>query len=114
MTQDIIRDRKLKDRSYLRFEFPSTSLEKIYVTMPFFENLQITENKTARVEKYDLLSRSSQLYTYLGADSRKFSLDFNLNFPHILTQGASTSLEDYINTVAAEDSAMERKKFTEK
>ena len=53
MTQ-FIRDRKLEERSKLTFEFPSVGGGvDIAVTMPFFENLSITESKRARYEKYD-------------------------------------------------------------
>lgn len=111
MTQ-FIRDRKLEERSKLTFEFPSVGGGvDIAVTMPFFENLSITESKRARYEKYDLLARSSQLYTYLGADSRKLNLTFNLNFPHILEQGTSTALENYISTVTVENNEAERNRF---
>lgn len=111
MTQ-FIRDRKLEERSKLTFEFPSVGGGvDIAVTMPFFENISITESKRARYEKYDLLARSSQLYTYLGAESRKLNLTFNLNFPHILEQGTSTALENYISTVSVENNEAERARF---
>jgi hypothetical protein len=107
-----IRDRKLEERSKLTFEFPSVGGGvDTAVTMPFFENLSITESKRARYEKYDLLARSSQLYTYLGAESRKLNLTFNLNFPHILEQGTSTALENYISTVSVENNEAERNRF---
>ena len=111
MTQ-FIKDRKLEERSKLTFEFPSVG-EGVdaAITMPFFENLSITESKRARYEKYDLLARSSQLYTYLGAESRKLNLTFNLNFPHILEQGTSTALENYISTVSVENNEAERDRF---
>ena len=107
-----IKDRKLEERSKLTFEFPSVGEGvDVAVTMPFFENISITESKRARYEKYDLLARSSQLYTYLGAESRKLNLTFNLNFPHILEQGTSTALENYISTVSVENNEAERNRF---
>ena len=107
-----IKDRKLEERSKLTFEFPSVGEGvDVAVTMPFFENISITESKRARYEKYDLLARSSQLYTYLGAESRKLNLTFNLNFPHILEQGTSTALENYISTVSVENIEAERNRF---
>lgn len=101
-----IRDRKLPNRSKLVFEFPKPQAGggKLTVTLPFFENIKITENKRARYQKYDLISRSSQLYTYLGADSRKFTLDFTMCFPHILEEHGG-NIQQYVGFVDAEDPA---------
>tara|TARA_R100000951_G_scaffold110789_1_gene109072 strand:+ start:832 stop:1749 length:918 start_codon:yes stop_codon:yes gene_type:complete len=97
-----IRDRKLPERSKLLFQFPvpQEGGGKMTVTLPFFENIKITENKRARYQKYDLISRSSQLYTYLGADSRKFTLDFTMSFPHILEEhgGSPTQYVDFVDS----------------
>ena len=99
-----IRDRKLPDRSKLIFQFPVPQVGggKLTVTLPFFENIKITENKRARYQKYDLISRSSQLYTYLGADSRKFTLDFTMSFPHILEEHGGNQTQ-YVDFVDSED-----------
>lgn len=81
-------DRKLPERSFLKFYFPITekrSSNRYYVvSMPFYENISIKESKKARYQKHSLVSRSSNLYTYMGADSRVLSLDFNITLPHIM------------------------------
>jgi len=107
-----IRDRKLPDRSKLIFQFPVPQVGggKLTVTLPFFENIKITENKRARYQKYDLISRSSQLYTYLGADSRKFTLDFTMSFPHILEEHGGSQLE-FLDFVQSEDPWAQKEQF---
>lgn len=110
-----IRDRKLPDRSKLIFQFPVPQVGggKLAVTLPFFENIKITENKRARYQKYDLISRSSQLYTYLGADSRKFTLDFTMSFPHILEEHGG-NISDFLKFTEAEDPRAQKALFVSK
>lgn len=107
-----IRDRKLPERSKLIFEFPvpDSGGGNLRVTLPFFENIRITENKRAKYQKYDLISRSSQLYSYLGAESRKFNLEFVMSFPHILEEHGGNSLE-YLDFVESEDPWAQKKQF---
>lgn len=107
-----IRDRKLPERSKLIFEFPVPQVGggNFRITLPFFENIKITENKRAKYQKYDLISRSSQLYSYLGADSRKFNLEFVMSFPHILEEHGANHLE-YLDFVESEDPWAQQKQF---
>jgi hypothetical protein len=81
-------DRKLPEKAFMRFYYPSTEgvLPSTIVTVPFFENPVIKESKRARYKKYNLISRSSNLYSYLGADSRKFNLSFSLSLPHLMEE----------------------------
>jgi len=51
--------------------------------IPFFENPTIIESQNPRYMNYAPVGRSSNLFGYLGADSRKFNLSFKLNLPHI-------------------------------
>jgi len=51
--------------------------------IPFFENPTIIESQNPRYMNYAVIGRSSNLFGYLGADSRKFNLSFKLNLPHI-------------------------------
>lgn len=106
-----IRERKLEDRSKLIFEFPKQNNGKYVVTLPFFENISITERKKANYKKYNLLSRSSQLYTYLGADSRKFSLEFSISFPHILEEYGPQVKQNFLRFVDYENQAFLKKYF---
>ena len=78
-------DRALPERAKLMFYFPSPNPQEDYyiVELPFFENVSIKERKRARYQKYSTIARSSNLYTYLGADSRQFDLSFFLTLPQI-------------------------------
>jgi hypothetical protein len=98
MTNRHIIDRALPERSKLRFYFPSLEYNGNYyvVTMPFFENIVIKESKKARYQKYSLISRSSNLYSYLGADSRQLNLSFNITLPHIQDDHPDITLDKYI------------------
>ena len=84
MTNKHIIDRRLEERSFLTFNYVSNGEVTEIVTLPFFEHVNITENKKARIQKYSLLSRSSDLYSYLGADSRELELTFSMTLPHII------------------------------
>lgn len=84
MTNPYILDRGLPQRSKLRYYFPTTEGRYTAITLPFFENPIIKEDKRARFKKYATVGRSSNLYSYHGSDSRKFTVSFNLTFPHIM------------------------------
>lgn len=82
-------DRRLPERSKLVFYFPNPDQAEgkfTSVELPFFENIQVEESKTARYVSYKLLSRHSDLYGYTGADSRKFMLDFSISIPHLMAE----------------------------
>lgn len=108
-----IKERKLEDRSKLVFEFPKQGNGKYVVTLPFYENIKISERKKANYKKYNLLSRSSQLYTYLGADSRKFNLEFHMSFPHILEEYGSQVKQNFLRYTDSEIDGLLRKAFTD-
>jgi len=55
--------------------------------IPFFENPTIKESQTPRYANYAPIGRSSNLFGYLGADSRKFEITFNLTLPHMTHLG---------------------------
>lgn len=98
MTNKFIIDRRLEERSFLTFNYVSNGKVTQMVTLPFFEHVDINENKKARIQKYSLLSRSSDLYSYLGADSRELELTFSMTLPHIIDSvkfvGRKTYIED--------------------
>jgi len=98
MTNRHIVDRALPQRSKLMFYFPvPTQGSDFYVIeLPFFENVSIKENKKAKYQKYSLISRSSNLYSYLGADSRNLTLSFNMTLPHILDDHPGVSLDQFV------------------
>ena len=106
-----IRERKLEDRSKLIFEFPKQDTGKYIVTLPFFENIKVTEKKKANYKRYSLLSRPSQLYTYLGSDSRKFSLEFHMSFRHILEEYGTQVKQNFLRFVDYENNKLLQKYF---
>jgi hypothetical protein len=111
-------DRKLPEKAFMRFYFPSTEgrVPSTIVTMPFFENPVIKESKRARYKKYSLISRSSNLYSYLGADSRKLNLTFSLSLPHLMEEyPQATQSGQYITAMSPPTvaiSQVEKAKFT--
>jgi len=106
-------DRKLPERAKLMFYFPVPTKGSDYyvVELPFFENVAIKESKKARFQKYSMVSRSSNLYSYLGADSKTLSLSFNMTMPHILDTHPGLTLEHYIDYQSKENLDAERDKF---
>ncbi len=107
-------DRKLPERAKLMFYFPVPTKGSDYyvVELPFFENVSIKETKKARYQKYSLISRSSNLHSYLGADSRTLNVSFNMTMPHIVDLHPGLTLEKYINYQGDKDNVdAEREKF---
>lgn len=98
MTSRFIVDRALSERSKLMFYFPKTGTgnDHYVIEMPFFENISIKEVKKARYKKYSLISRSSDLYSYLGANSRALNLTFNMTLPHILDDHPDITLDEFV------------------
>ena len=76
-------NRDLHNRSKLSFHYDKGGGNISISRLPFFENIKVDESKSARWKKYNVVSRSSDLYAYLGADSRKLSLSFSMTLPHI-------------------------------
>lgn len=112
MTNPYIVDRALDYRSKLRFYFPYEDKKFFKVTIPFFENPSIKERKKARYKKHSLISRSSNLYTYHGADSREFDLSFNFTIPHILEEYGELNSDDYMSvSTDTENAAYQQARF---
>lgn len=99
-------DRALPQRSRLQFIFPNDNQSQraskygYVASLPFFENITISESKKARYQKYSLISRSSNLYSYLGADSRQISLSFRMTLPHILETHNGISKDRFQNDIS--------------
>jgi len=116
MTNRHIVDRHLPERTKLMFYFPMPTAGDSYYTveMPFFENVSIKESKKARYQKYSLISRSSNLYSYLGADSRVLNLTFNISLPHLLEEHPGINLDKYVSYMQDKDNVeLEKQKFKE-
>jgi len=98
MTSRFIVDRGLPERSKLMFYFPKqgNGAEHYVIEMPFFENIRIKESKKARYKKYSLISRSSDLYSYLGANSRELNLTFTMTLPHILEDHPDITMDKFV------------------
>ncbi len=108
-------DRKLGERSKLSFYFPIPGEGKkfIKIVVPFLENIRLTESKRARYAKYSPLSRSSDLYTYLGANSRVFNLDFNITMPHVEDEhrDLGISFDKILQEIVVDNPYSEQQKF---
>ena len=116
MTNRHIVDRALPQRSKLMFNFPvpTEGSDNYVIELPFFENIKIKEAKKARYQKYSLISRSSSLYSYMGADSRVFSLSFNMTLPHITDEHPDVTLDQFVRyDRSVENADGERKRFLE-
>ena len=113
MASRFIADRRLPERAKLSFYFPNAEEGSNYILvhLPFFENPKIREKKRARYQKYSLISRSSNLYSYLGADSRRFSLTFNITLPHILEDYPNVTVDQYIVTPKLDTNWMKKEAF---
>jgi hypothetical protein len=111
MSNRHIVDRHLPERTKLMFYFPvpTKGSDSYVVELPFFENVSIKESKKARYQKYSLISRSSNLYSYLGADSRTLTLSFNMTMPHVLENHPEISIDKYINYMSDKDNLEEEK-----
>ena len=99
MTNKHIIDRRLEDRSKLTFNYLSDGEVVRVVTLPFFEHVDVNESKRARYETYNLLSRSSDLYSYLGANSRKLDLTFSMTLPHLIDSVKFVGRKTYIEEI---------------
>lgn len=116
MTSRHIVDRALPERTKLMFYFPmpTTGSDYYVVELPFFENVAIKESKKARYQKYSLISRSSNLYSYMGADSRILNLTFNISLPHLLEEHPEITMDKYISYMQDKDNLeLEKEKFLE-
>ena len=98
MSNPYIVDRALPQRSRLIFYFPKKEDRTYKILMPFFENPSIKERKKARYKKHSLISRSSNLYTYHGADSRELNLSFQFTIPHLLEEQSQLLINSFLPT----------------
>lgn len=77
------RKRYLHERSFLVFEFPGPNeVKRAY--LPFLENIEISESQKSNLAEYSLLARPGSLYSYLGAKSRSFNLEFKMTLQHLI------------------------------
>ena len=110
VSPDSFNNRKLEERSYLRYEFYESGKEAPHVRyLLFYEDPEIRESRKALHAKYQPVGRNSTLMAFTGAESRIFNLNFKITLPHILNYGDTM----YMNKNSPFKSKEElRKEFT--
>jgi len=78
-----------KSRLYIRFPKSHEGGRPMQVVIPFYEDPIIKERKRSRFATHSPIGRSSNLYTYLGSDSREFDISFGLTLPHLIQMTAN-------------------------
>lgn len=78
------RPRLLAERSRLVFEFPTKEGKPTKRVVPFFENPVISEGQSSNVVEYNPVGRAGTVFTYTGAQSRDFSVEFQVTHEHIM------------------------------
>lgn len=104
-------DRKLSNRSKLDFVFPQGNGTPIIFELPFYENPQITELKGARLMRYNPISRSGPMHSYLGGKPRVFNLEFNLTLPHLQFESTALSIDRFMSRSLLESKEQRRVNF---
>jgi hypothetical protein len=112
---NIVRSRKLAERSYLYFKYPSKG-DPIEFYLPFMENIDVSESQKPNYATYDLIGRAGSLYAYLGSKSREMTLKFNITLPNIVDYiqnvGLSEMFADNFRKVVMDTkNSSERQKF---
>jgi len=106
--------RRLHERSFLMFEYYGSDSQVTRAHMPFLQNINITEVGKANLASYNLLGRAGQLFSYGGADSRKLSLEFELNALHLFHLQQTEGLTDRLmRTIKNTDKEQDRRSFFE-
>ena len=72
--------RILEQRARLEFHYP---VDGMIIFVPFYENPKISESQSANYVEYNPIGRSSSLFAYTGAKSRKFNLELTYTLPHL-------------------------------
>tara|TARA_R100001443_G_scaffold36998_3_gene50782 strand:+ start:830 stop:1900 length:1071 start_codon:yes stop_codon:yes gene_type:complete len=86
--------RLLQERSHLTIEFPHSEDRVIRTFIPFLENPIIKERGKANLNEYNLVGRAGQLFSYAGAQSRRFSLTFNFSLLHLIEVNLEEGITD--------------------
>lgn len=113
--RNIVRSRKLAERSYLYFKYPSKG-DPIEFYLPFMENIDVSESQKPNYATYDLIGRAGSLYAYLGSKSREMTLKFNITLPNIVDYIQNVGLsemfaDNFRKAVMGVNSSSEREKF---
>ena len=83
--QTMFQERYLSQRARLEFHYPfaGENGDDIIAFMPFYENPEITESQAANYAEYNPIGRSSSMFAYTGAKSRKFKVKITFTLPHL-------------------------------
>jgi len=87
--------RALQERSNLAFEFPQSNDRVLRTFLPFLENIKVNERGTANLNKYNLVGRAGQLFSYAGADSRRINITFNIHLLHLMQMDLEEDLSRF-------------------
>ncbi len=86
--------RLLQERAHLTLEFPHSEDRVIRTFIPFLENPSIKERGKANLNEYNLVGRAGQLFSYGGAQSRRFSVTFNFSLLHLIEVNLEEGITD--------------------
>lgn len=90
--------RYLADRSYLYYQYPQAAGKSpIEFFLPMLENIDIQESQKSNLATIDLVGRAGNLYSYLGAKSREFSVKFFMTLPNIAEYSLRVGLPTDVN-----------------
>jgi hypothetical protein len=101
------RKRLLAARANIEFWYPDKA--NTVMTLPFFENPKITESATASYVEYNPLARSSSLFVYTGAKSRRFRIEAKYTLPDLM--GHPMGIARYKRIFSETDEASQRDLF---
>jgi hypothetical protein len=80
-------DRRLPQRSFLKYIYHDNGNKPPYIArVPFFENITVGESRKANYSQYSILADNEFDFEYVGTESRKFSLTFEINLLHLLQE----------------------------
>lgn len=101
-------DRRLPQRSFLKYIYHDNGNKPPYIArVPFFENITVGESRKANYSQYSILADNEFDFEYVGTESRKFSLTFEINLLHLLQEAY-----DFINlTNPASSKFVDKEKF---
>jgi len=91
--EQVKRPRKLPERSHLGIEFPQSNGRIFRTYIPFLQNPIITERGESNLNQYDLVGRAGSLFSYGGAKSRVFNVQFKINLLHLLYTDSTESID---------------------
>jgi hypothetical protein len=100
--------RYLADRSYLYYQYPqSAGKPPVEFFLPMLENVDIQESQRSNLATIDLVGRAGNLYSYLGAKSREFTVKFFMTLPNIAEYSLRVGLPTDVNKFKMYDMSLD-------